>query len=311
MQNFIRDRYKFPAINWWWVELEGDPAPPPHRCPTKQCGEWFTDTEAASVEGISIFTEHSIDGLDNSIFSPLKQLSKFPRLKFLDIPADAIEHLDIASIANNLQYLRISSPRLLAVSEQGLSKQLHFLESVFPNLISLYLYFPPICYRNFDITKFPALEWLETSLDLDKQAKSILLFRNLDSMRGFGLEGLYKKDILNDISRSLIALEFWDIRTKALDLSYLAEFNSLSYLRINSKISLDGRVLADLPKLTELELWSVNRIENIEALLVNRPRSVARHSESTVDDHAASSRRHLSRGILCYHLMAHSGGKPC
>ena len=104
-------------------------------------------------------------------------------------------------------------------------------------------------------------------LDLDKTAKSLKPFRDLLAMRGAGLNGVHKKDILAGLNRSLTALDFWNVRTKSLDLSLLGLFPDLQYLTVNARAVIDARTLAALPRLTELQLWNFKQIEHAEALL--------------------------------------------
>lgn len=266
MANFyIYAHYKTPQeMNRWFVELEevGNT----FDFPTKHCGEWFSDQEALAVEGITIFTKMSSFDHSNDVFIPLQNLSKFKNLKFLSIPTDAIDYTDIESISDNIMYLKITCPRLVKSHENGIKKNLLLFETALPNLISFDLYFPPLCFSNFNIKHYPKLQWLTTNLEIDKTAKSIKQFHDLESMHGFCLTGVHKKNLLADLNRSITALELWDVRTKSLDLSYLAEFTKLKYLRINANVDLDCYILLKCPELRELELWSA-KPTNISALL--------------------------------------------
>jgi hypothetical protein len=273
METYIHTNYKFPShLKWWLAALDAIELPTAHRASTKRYGDWFSDAESKEVEALSIFAnEDRGNGAPNAtVFETLTRISDLPNLKFLDIPADAVAYVSGNAILPKLEYLRISAPRTTAIVEQGLNKQLDFLENAFPNLRSLYLYFPPICYRNFDVQRFPQLQWFEVDLDLDKAAKSLKIFHCLPLMQGFGLNGVHKKDILGGLSQSLTALEFWNVRTRALDLSYLAQYRDLQYLTINARAVLNARMLATLPCLRELQLWNLQRFEDIESLLDSR-----------------------------------------
>jgi hypothetical protein len=268
MDTYIMDHYKFPKMNWWFAALDDMDTPTTDRAKLMTYGKWFSSSEASNVEALTIFTNSHANSSNAEVFQCLKDMHSFSNLKFLSIPIDAIDYIDMTRIAPQMEYLRICQPRSIGEHEQGIKKNLRFLECVFPKLWSLQLAFPPVCYRNFDVARFPNLQWLEVNLDeMDKSARSLKRFRDMPTMKGFGLNGVYKKDILNDLNPSIEALEFWNVRTKALDLSLLARFADLQYLTINARAELDARVLATLPRLTELQLWNFQRIDHIEALL--------------------------------------------
>lgn len=268
MDTYIMDHYKFPKMKWWFAALDDMDTPTTDRAKLKSYGEWFSSGEASNVEALTLFTNSHAKMPNADVFQYLKDMRCFSSLRFLDIPVDAIDYMDMARVAPQMEYLRVCQPRSIEEFEQGIKKNLRFFECDFPKLRSLRLAFPPVCYRNFDAARFPNLEWLEVDLDeLDKSARSLKPFRDMPAMKGFGLNAVYKKDILNDLNPSIEALEFWNVRTKALDLSLLARFADLQYLTINARAELDARVLASLPRLTELQLWNFQRIDHIEALL--------------------------------------------
>lgn len=268
MDTYIMDHYKFPEMNWWLATVDDTDIATSERGQSMPYGKWFSPAAAQTVDGLSIFVDYNAKSPNSDAFRCLQDMSGLSNLKFLDIPLDAIGFLDVERIGARMEFLRISRPRSVAVFEQALKKRLDFFECEFPSLKSLFLRFPPVCYRNFDAARFPNLEWLEVDLDeLDKSARSLKPFHDMPTMKGFGLNGVYKKDILNDLNPSIEALEFWNVRTKALDLSLLARFADLQYLTINARAELDARVLASLPRLTELQLWNFRRIDHIEALL--------------------------------------------
>ena len=268
MDTYIHNNFKFPSgMNSWVVRLDDVDAATPDNASIKPYGAWFTDAEAAAVESLIVHTKYSARSSNGDTFSHLANLQGFTRLRSLSIPTDAIGHIDIKSVASRLEYLRLNRPRTVQGVEQGMGKQLPFLEGVFPSLRSLELYFAPVCYPNFDSNQFPDLQWLGVHLDLDKTARSLRLFRDLHTISGYGLYGVHKKDILSTLPPSLNALELWDVRTKALDLSYLERLSKLKYLTINAGVTLDGRLLSKLPQLVELQLWNLTRIENVGLLM--------------------------------------------
>lgn len=270
--DFVIDRLKFPPIsrNSWYVALDDDQTPTTPGVSSKQYGEWFSADEAGSVEAMTVFVR-DIDRVSNeNAFEPLRDLSRFTNLKYLNIPVDAIGYVDIESVASKLEYLRLSAARLgRGRYDLARAKKLQFFGVAFPSLKSLYLSEPPICFHNFDVTCFPSLRWIEVDLEeLDKTARSLRPFHDIPTIEGFGLNSVFKTDILKDLNRSLIALEFGAIRTRSLDLRYLAEFPQLKYLTIvSSRVSVDARFLANIPSLTELEIVWLKRLEHVEALL--------------------------------------------
>jgi hypothetical protein len=275
-------------MNWWFVALNDIAVPAESKFSSKSLGEWFSPVEAAGVEGLTVVVDPNSKVGNGETFKRLQDLRDFPVLKFLDIPTDAIEYVDIERIAPRLEYLRLSPARTVSGHEVGLAKNLQFFDVTFPRLKSLYSSFPTICYRNIDVTRFPKLQWLETDLELDKSARSLKLFRDVSTILGFGLNGVTKKDILKELNRTLTALEFADIRTRALDLSPLSEFTELQYMSIaSSRIALDARPLAKVSRLIELELVWLKRIDHIEALLDSRSLrrvSIRRVGEGGPDD---------------------------
>jgi hypothetical protein len=269
LDTFIRDYYKFPAhLKWWIVNRDNEDFTKPAFGEIKQPGEWFSVEEAPLVEKLTIITDTTSLDTDNAAaFSVLQNLGAFTNLKFLCIPLDALEFLDLDSIAPNIEYLRLSRPRTFEWHEKGMARQLLLPENRFPKLKSLYLYFPPSCYRNFNIGNFPELQWVELDLELEKTAKSLKLFKGLPKMQGFSLNGVYKKDILDALEPSIIALDFWNIRTKSLDLSLLTRFQNLRYLTIRGPADLDAAVLSGLKHLSELELYRPRSLSHADALL--------------------------------------------
>lgn len=273
MDTQARIEYMFPNYSRWWKKdvdkslaqrIRSDPKF------VKIWNEWFTTEEANAAEALTIFADSLADEGNDYAFRQLGDLSEFNNLDFLDIPFDAADYTDLRSVADKLRYLRLSFPRKCEYTELAIKKSLHFLEIEFPKLISLTLDFPPSCYQNFDIKLFPNLRWIELDLQLEKSAKSLKLFNSIESIEGMRLTGISKKDILNSVTKNLLALQFWDIKTRSFDTTILSEFQKLKSLDINGSVEIDAKMLADLPHLEELQLWNTKEIQNPECLLASQ-----------------------------------------
>jgi len=273
MEFTIFSRYTTPAraLNWWWVELDENVFSSEDRRerPIKSPHEWFTVKTAATVEAMTLFTGMGVYDHDKAVYDRFTDMSMFTNLKFLSIPLDAIAYIDIASIANRLEHLHIMNPRALEfMSYYEKDKRPIIFEELFPQLRTLKLLCSPIVFKNFDVAKYPALEWLSASIELDKSGKGIKLFDSVDNLHGFSLKVISKKDLLKNIRKDIIGLELWGISAKEFDFSYLSEFKNLKYLTLrNSKSPIDCSILTNLPQLFELELFSFKKFLNIEALL--------------------------------------------
>jgi hypothetical protein len=273
MEFTIYTRYTMPArsLNWWKVELDrnifADYEFAEHQI--KKHDEWFDAKSAAMVEAITLFRGSGVFHHDKATYDRFNDMSIFKKLKYLSIPIDAIAYVDIASIADHLEHLHITPPR---TSEHARyyekDRRPLIFEECLPRLKTLELLCSPILFKNFDAARYPALKWLGAALDFDASGKGLRLFNDHADFHGFYLEVIKKKDLLKNIRKDIIGLELWMISPKEFDYTYLSEFKNLKYLTLrNSKSPIDCSILAGLPQLLELQLFSFKKFENVEALL--------------------------------------------
>jgi len=273
MEFTIWSRYTNPAstLKWWRIELDENVLQGESRKggSIKSPHEWFTAETADSVEAMTLFKGMGVMNHDKSLYDRFADMSLFTNLKFLSIPLDAIAYVDILSIANQLEHLHITPPRALEfLAYYEKRKRPLIFEASLPRLRTFGVFTSPIVFKNFDVARYPALEWLSTSLELDKSGKALRLFDNVANFKGFALKVISDKNLLKKIRKDLVALELWGISTKGFDFTSLSEFKSLKYLSLRgSKSPIDCSILVGLPQLLELKLFSFKSLQNVEALL--------------------------------------------
>jgi len=273
MEFTIFSRYTSPArqLNWFWVEIDENVFSREDRMRNliKSPHEWFTAETAGPVEAITLFKGMGVFEHDKTLYNRFSDMSIFTNLKFLSIPLDAIAYIDTASIAKQLEHLHITAPRAVEFLDYfEKDKRPVLFEESFPQLKTLALLCSPTLFRNFNVARFPALEWLTASLGFDKSGKGIKLFEKAKSLHGFSLNVISKKDLLKGIRKDLVGLELWGVSARDFDFSYLTEFKSLKYLSLrNSKAPIDCSIFSNLQNLLEIELFSINKLKNIDALL--------------------------------------------
>jgi hypothetical protein len=274
MEFTIFSRYTNPtvALNWWRIELDQNAFPDYKfaEYQIKRPDEWFDAKSAAAVEAMSLFkgTGRVLDH-DKAVYDRFADLSIFINLKFLSIPIDAIAYVDIESVADHLEHLHITPPRTSEYARYyEKDRRPLIFEECLPRLKTLGILCSPILFKNFDAVRYPALEWLSTALDFDKSGKGLKLFDNHADFHGFFLESILKKDLLKNIRKDIIGLEFWGMSPREFDFTCLPEFKNLKYLSLrNCKAPIDCSLLTGLPQLLELRLFSFKKFENVEALL--------------------------------------------
>lgn len=237
----------------------------------KGAGEWFSGEEAASVEGMTMWYDNGDETHhDAHVYQRLNNMSAFKNLKFLSIPADAIGCIDIDSIKSHLLHLHIVAPRSFEYRDEYYEKDRRALifDTVFPKLKTLQLLFSPIKFSNFDVKRYPSLEWLACDLEYDKSGKFLKFFKDYTSMQGYSLDGISKKDFLKNVPKNIQALKMWSITTRQFNYSLLSEFRDLKYLDISGSFTpIDCSVFLKLPALTELNLGCSSQIDNTSELL--------------------------------------------
>lgn len=277
MNSTIANRYGLATyqLNCWMIEIDADTVPiklPQDMWSVKSPQQWFTAEQAASVDAMTLF--EAVGSPENpSVYGRLADLSAFLNLKFLSVPVDAVRHIDIASVADQLEHLRINAPRSIDLYTSYKSKALPPLyPGLLPQLKTLKIVCSPAGWPSFDTSLYPSLEWLHTELDeYDKSGKCLKMFKDHPSLQGFSLDSVKQPDLLKNLRTDVTALAFWSITTKQFDYSYLKGLQQLKFLRLRASFTpVDCALLAELPALEELELGICKVLTHTSALLKSK-----------------------------------------
>lgn len=278
MEDYIYTNYYAvqKSLNCWFICMDHDTDPygqDPNR--VKKHDEWFTPEEAAQVEGMTLW--HGLNTLerDESAYDRYMDMSIFTNLKYLCIPHEIMkyDYIDISSIAQKLEHMRILSPSIMGGGIDFSVKRPRFtmFDTVFPLLKTLYIYASPRLCSNFSIDNYPQLRWFATDYEEDENGIALKLFKEHPTIQGFGINSVRRKHTLKYLRNNVSALYFWSIRTKGLDFKFIESFENIKYLQINaSATTVDCSILSTLPSLAELTISTCACVLNIESLLQSR-----------------------------------------
>jgi hypothetical protein len=276
MNSTITDRYEWPtqSLKWSPVEIDSGAAPlhMQNAWSPKSPQEWFNTDDSALLGAMTLFVRSGGDE-DSSVYKRCNNLSIFPNLKFLSIPLDATQYIDIAAVSTRLEHLHLTRPRSTELYTNYKNKTLPPLYAgVLPQLKTLQLICPPSGWPEFTVSQYPKLEWLHTELgEYDKSGKCLKMFKDHSSLQGFSLDSVKQPDLLKNLRTDVTALAFWSITTKQFDYTYLRNLQQLKYLRLRASFTpVDCALLAELPELEELELGICKVLTKTSALLKSK-----------------------------------------
>ena len=291
--SFIYRNYYAPFhdLVWWQIGLDKDTEPPEIESEQKfylPYNKWFSKGETVHVEAITLLPGEE-PRLSKRSYKRFADLSSFTNLKYLSVPYEALAHMDLASISPHLLHFHITTQSTGDVIDFSDPKARYQIpEWVMPKLKTLSLFVSPNKCSNFNPGLYPGLEWMDTDVSMDKSGAGIKYFSQNKSLKGIGLDSINSKKALQYLRNNLMALRFWSITSRLVNLDILEEFQNLRYLEIRNSLSkINCNILSSLPNLEELELIYNNELSNIADLLksdsLKRVRIVSRTTDIRQD----------------------------
>jgi hypothetical protein len=255
-------------MNWWKIEMDRSFfIEDAYRTDQiKRNNEGFTAEEAAKTEAITVFSDSDKKNRNVSEYKHFTDMSNFSSLKFLCIPGDLVPVIDIDSVKDKLEHLVIMHNGIYMSLDGKVNYKI--FDQTFPNVKTLELPYPPKYCSNFDLNKYPALEWFTMDFGMDDRGMFLKLFKDSKTIKGFTFNSINNKNALKYLRHDLMGLSFWSITTKLLDYSFLDDFEQLEYLKIMASYSpIDCAIISRLPKLKELHIMTSKHIQNVDRLL--------------------------------------------
>lgn len=218
-----------------------------------------------------------------------EEYSKIRSLTLFVLPAEVEKIKEIPTFLNDLKNLESLSLPIDLIKKIGVFptgiKSLVLFSPVFnksdylewPSELELknliYISIPELVHSfKINFSLMPNLQWIEYDLQSTTNNNIIKELACLKDIRHLIFNHPKAIDIFTPFrNHDILSIELFAGTDKSFHIENLGIFKSLQYLQINNIAApLDCEMLLDLPKLTELILYNIKKVENIQEILMHR-----------------------------------------